>query len=516
MKRTAEEAGLDEPDELPEEIDPKEIERMLAEADQVHVEALTEGSLNRMVLQLQKKIAVNQSERIKFPDLPEKFMKHECDLDDEVKKFKDLAASPHLYPRFVESGGVPILVGLMSHINTDITIGVVDVINALTESDTLLEVENSDEFIDALINANVCELLLDVINKLDETKSEEDAECISNVLGVVENLVEMKSDIIGRFSNLPKFLPWLLKRLRTQGPMNYNKIYASEIMGIFLQVSEEARLGVAKLDGGIEKLLRSIAVYRKKDPEDSEEVEYVQNVFNCLCSLMLVPDLQSQMGKSQGLELMIRMMKERNFSSPLALRLSDHATMGHRRNCENFVEKLGLKSLFAMFMKKKIKKKEEPEVEEHSVSIIASLCKHCTGMAVARVLNKFTENGFEKLERLLELHEQYARRLRKIAETENELMEDIAGEGIDIKEQKFLDKCESGLFTLQQVDIILVRIANMGNMQVQKAILHLLNMKGVEIEEIENNIKEYCANVSSKVVEEKKVLVEYLQFLRKE
>jgi len=260
---------------------------------------------------------------------------------------------------------------------------------------------------------------------------------------------------------------------------------------------------VAKLDG-VDKLLRSIAAYRKKDPQDAEEAEYVQNVFNCLCSLMMVLEVQSQMGKSQGLELMIRMMRERMFVSSLALRLLDHAIMGNKENCQIFVEKLGLRSIFAMFMKKQIKKKEERATEEHCVSVIQSLCKHCKGIQTARVLNKFCENGFEKLERLLELHEAYASRLRKKSEDQGEILEDLAEEGIDISEQKFLDKCEAGLYTLQQVDIIICRIGNMGNLQVQKAILYLLNMKGVEREEIENTVREYVKNLAAEADDEKK------------
>lgn len=268
----------------------------------------------------------------------------------------------------------------------------------------------------------------------------------------------------------------------------------------------------------MEKLLRSIAVYRKKDPEDAEEAEYVQNVFNCLCSLMLVPELQSQMGKSQGMELMIRMMKERKFSTTLALRLTDHATMGHKKNCDVLVDKLGLGSIFAMFMKKKVKRKEEKEVEEHCVSIIASLCKLCGGTASSRVLNKFIESSFEKLERLLELHEQYMARVRKLDTLkDSEVIENIgeADEGFNVDEQKYLDRCEAGLFTLQQVDIILVRIANMGNMQAQRAIQYLLNMKGVEREEVENIVKEYCAHLNPKQAdEESEMLLEFLKFLR--
>merc|ERR1719220_2128714 len=113
---------------------------------------------------------------------------------------------------------------------------------------------------------------------------------------------------------------------------------------------------------GVDKLLRGIAVYRKRDPTDSEESEYVQNMFGCLCSLMLLPSQQIAFGQDQGLELMIRMMREHIFASSLALRLTDHALRHCPPNCQIFVEKLGLKVLFAMFMKKGPRPKSQSTV----------------------------------------------------------------------------------------------------------------------------------------------------------
>merc|ERR1719399_9112 len=167
---------------------------------------------------------------------------------------------------------------------------------------------------------------------------------------------------------------------------------------------------------GVDKLLRGIAVYRKKDPVDSEETEFVQNMFDCLCSLMLLKQHQVAFGKVQGLELMIRMMRERKFATNLALRLADHSMRHCAENCQIFVEKTGLPVLFSMFMRKGPKEKSKSklrEVEEHVASVIQSLCRYCTGTAVARVLNKFCEDSFGKLERLLEMHEEYTVSVRE-------------------------------------------------------------------------------------------------------
>ncbi len=51
---------------------------------------------------------------------------------------------------------------------------------------------------------------------------------------------------------------------------------------------------------------------------------------------------------------------------------------------------------------------------EHIVSIISSLLKNCSGPNKQRVINKFTENDFEKIDRLLELYFKYSEEVEKI------------------------------------------------------------------------------------------------------
>jgi len=52
---------------------------------------------------------------------------------------------------------------------------------------------------------------------------------------------------------------------------------------------------------------------------------------------------------------------------------------------------------------------------EHVVSIIASMLRNCKGQQRQRLLSKFTENDYEKVDRLMELHFKY---LEKVEEVE--------------------------------------------------------------------------------------------------
>lgn len=502
-------------DELPDEVSREDIQQMLDKADELHVETLTETSLKRMHLQFERKVKLNRELRIKHVDDPDKFLKSEVDLDEEIKKFTLVATHPELYAALLKLETLPLLVGMLNHVNTDIAVDVFEVLSELTDPEVLSEVEDPEGFVKAIFDAQLCQMTVDVLARIDETVSDEDFKAVTNGLSMIENLADlMPQETCRQFLEIPTFLPWLIKRLRAQG-MDYNKVYASEILGIVLQNSERARDEMVKLEG-VDKLLRGIAAYRKRDPADSEEAEYVQNMFDCICSLMLLKTNQIAFGNLQGLELMIRMMREKVFAATLALKLVDHSLRHCPENCQIFVEKLGLKVLFAIFMKKGAKTKkqsEAKEVEEHVTSIVQSLCRYCTGTPVARVLNKFVESNFEKLERLLEMHEEYHRSVQEAdQERDQGLAQKIDRElEVNEEEQLFLDRCDAGLFTLQQVDLILVRLVNMGNRQATEEIGKLMDVKGVKLEEIKKIVLEYCTNLGQEAQEERVEVISYLR-----
>ena len=77
-------------------------------------------------------------------------------------------------------------------------------------------------------------------------------------------------------------------------------------------------------------------------------------------------------------------------------------------NGETFVDKKGLKSLFTLFMGKvKSKKGEQGGAQmEHVVSIIVQLFCSLSDVRYYRLLRKFQENGYEKVERLIELFDE--------------------------------------------------------------------------------------------------------------
>eukprot|EP00923_Selenidium_pygospionis_P031699 GHVN01056090.1.p1 GENE.GHVN01056090.1~~GHVN01056090.1.p1 ORF type:complete len:383 (+),score=74.49 GHVN01056090.1:1693-2841(+) len=349
-------ALVDELGNLPDEVSPDEIKRLLDAADDLPVEAITTTNLQRVMTQFEAKVKKNQEMRIKHKDQPEKFLKSEVDLDEEVKKFKQLPASPDLIDLFVSGGGFGTLVAQLSHPNVDVAAEVVGVLEEMTDPEVVAETANPQRFVETLKEQGVPLLIVDVMVKVKEEESPEDADVVSKCLKIVENLIELDSSLTDTLARSTKCVIWLLRRIRAT-PVDFNRVYASEILNILLQTSESARVNIGRRADqggvdGIDKLLRTISTHRKRDPDSAEEEEMMWNLFDCLAFLMLVPENRVTFGSAQGVELMIRMLRERKRAYRAALRLTSFALQSCPSNCLLFVEKLGLKSLFGVFMQR--------------------------------------------------------------------------------------------------------------------------------------------------------------------
>ena len=49
--------------------------------------------------------------------------------------------------------------------------------------------------------------------------------------------------------------------------------------------------------------------YRKRDPSGADETEYMENVFDALCSALTEPENKKLFLEDEGVELMVIMMK---------------------------------------------------------------------------------------------------------------------------------------------------------------------------------------------------------------
>ncbi|KAL0097372.1 Catenin-beta-like protein [Phycomyces blakesleeanus] len=448
-----------------------------------------------MILKFEKAINKNQEQRVRYAEEPEKFMESEADLDEEIKSLLALTQAPHMYPELVKLGSVPSLMSLLSHENTDIVIDAIDLINELTDEDVGTSEDDLERpedaatgiktFVDALLENELLSLLVQNLERLDE-KEETDRQGVFKILGILENLMALEPSLAERIALDTEFLSWTLKRLQTK-VFDSNRGYASEILSILLQESRVVRLKLGEL-GGMDVLLRVLSVYKRKDPQDEDETEMVENFFNAICSMLNEPESKSAFLEGEGVELMLIMMKERTLARIRAVKVLNYALTGEegRPNCIRF----GLKKL-----KKSHKVFVESEDEEHIMCIILSLLRNLSPdeLQRARVIRKFIEDEYEKVDRLLEMKEYYeARDQRVLAEIEEDKKGLDEDELEELKEDFYLRRLEAGLFTLQRVCLLLAVLTAEDN-GIKEQVLMLMKRKDEDMSSVFKILEEETA-----------------------
>lgn len=106
-----------------------------------------------------------------------------------------------------------------------------------------------------------------------------------------------------------------------KSPFDANKLYASELLSIILQDNDGNRAALGELDG-IDTLLQQLAFYKRHDPSSAEEHELMENLFNTLCSSLMVVANRDHFLKGEGLQLMNLMLREKKTSRNGSLKVS--------------------------------------------------------------------------------------------------------------------------------------------------------------------------------------------------
>ncbi|EXX77513.1 hypothetical protein RirG_023090 [Rhizophagus irregularis DAOM 197198w] len=437
-----------------------------------------------MILKFEKAIRKNQELRVKYPDDPTKFMESEADLDEEIKHLLTLTEVPDLYPQIVQLGAVDLIVSLLSHENTDITIDAIELLNELTDEDVVAEHEEGaiKIFIDALLEHQLLELLVQNLSRLDEEEPA-DKQGVFNTLGIIENLTSFDPAISERIVRDTNLLQWMLNRIRVK-VFDSNKQYCSELLAILLQNSRVNRLKLGEL-GGVDVLLQVLNSYKRKDPKDADETEMMENYFDALCLVLEEPEIKQKFLEGEGVELMLIMMKEKMMSRMRSIKVLDHAlsTPMGLRNCERFVEIFGLKTLFAAFM-------------QHIMGIIISLLKNLPPDSEARMrlINKFIEDNYEKVDRLLEIRESYEAKVENVNKEIEEEKETLDGDDSEMEELYLRRRLDGGLFTLQLVDLTIAWIC-FEDSAIKEHVSILLNRTGRSLSNVKTILEDYFKNM---------------------
>ncbi|KNC86173.1 hypothetical protein SARC_01651 [Sphaeroforma arctica JP610] len=470
--------------------DDDEQARILAmiEGDEEEGTDFNAADLKKLVLGFEKKLYKNQQMRVRYPDEPTKFLESEMDLSDDIQGLNVIATAPDLFATLVQLKVLPSILGLLSHDNTDIALSAVALLSEILDADTLSESpEDAEILLKAMHDAQLLPLLFQNLERLNES-NREDAEGVHKTLTILENLCEIDDNTPSLMLKGTKMLPWIRRRLLTKG-LDANKLYCSELLSIILQTSKESRRKLAT-ENGIDDLLRILAGYRNKDPQTPEEVEYLNNLFDSVTTTLLESEGKKHFLQGEGVELMIIMLREKKMAVFGAMKALSFATTGDEvAMCKRFVEKRGLKSLFPRFMKVPKNAKgvaDKGEYEEHVCSVLNSLLRNIRDSTLRnRLLNKFVEDNFAKVERLIELHLQYS---EKVAKEDHEIARETVAYLAEEKSKGdehpeippemtdmfYLRRLENGLCCLQLVDSIIAEIMVAGIPQIRGKIKKLL------------------------------------------
>ena len=444
--------------------------------------------VRKLALNFEKKVNKNASLRAKYEDDPTKFMESEGDLDEGIKALSILSEHPELYEEFAKSTAASKLVELLAHENTDIAIAAIEMISELTDEDVGGEQEQWDALVTAFMDADLLSLLISNFSRFNES-DEADASGVYNSLSVIENLLSQPTytDIIGRETAL---LKWLLDRIqKPEKPTTQNKQYASEILSILTQSSRPNRNHVADANG-VEVFLTNLAPYRRDDPEkDSNEEEYMENLFNCLSSITEEPLGKAKFLEAEGVELCLLFVRDGKTSKSRALKVLDHAcgyaeestapqTNGTSEGkepvqettlnsatavCTKLIDSRGLKPLFSTFSKTNNTKKShnDPQQTEHILGIFASLLRSLPGNSDTRfrLLAKFLEKDYEKITKLVSLRRDYVTRLsafdQRLAEKRKALRPRSKEDLESFELENIPERLSEGLYCLERIDAVL-------------------------------------------------------------
>lgn len=488
----------------------------------------------KQMQQLEKALRQNQAMRAKYPDEPQRFIDSEADLNDELRQLVVLTTNcALLYPEFERLNGPSVLVELLSHENADIAGAAIQVLEELTDDD-VLDSEEQDEsaqrpgldamhaLVRALRENQVLALLVSNLSRFnDKPPAEDDVAALENydsdaqnvyhTLSVLENLVSLQPDAAEDVVANTSLLPWLLQRMQF-ARFDQNMAYAGELLAILLQDSEENRAAFGA-QGGVDAVLKVLAPYRKRDPADEEETEFMENCFDALGSALLLDANKPLFLRDEGIELMVLILRAKRASQLRALKVLDLALAGvaGAPQCERFVEVLGLKSIFPVFMlplerARKGRAHHGLEVQdmEHVLGIFASLLHNLASDSAARlrVLAKFVEQDYAKIDRLLELREAIVARVRRAERSIADEERLFQARGMDreaITELAYLRRLESGLYSLQLVDYLLAWLL-MEDDGAQAHIRMLLERNAVPLQDILGTLQEYRDNLGDAVV----------------
>ncbi|OEU17164.1 hypothetical protein FRACYDRAFT_207489 [Fragilariopsis cylindrus CCMP1102] len=394
----------------------------------------------------------NAMKRAEYPNQPEQYMDSELALYEQLNALQALATDTTVYKYILNSNLMPTLIQLLGHENMDVCSSVVSLLiewidPSLVEEDPAV-LPLLKTFADTtmegwmLIAGNLVKF------QKDDDSQDKNLKGVDNTLSLMENLLELDAvlapegileknvSVQNVMANESNIVSWLFFNAEnTDNHSNQNdslKARCFELLALFSQSTDLYKRKDTFVNG-IEILLQSIAIYRKKQPEADEEIEILENSCMCLSSSITFSKVNlSSFLMGHGVELVIRCLKEKIHAGGSSLKLLDFFgdDKVYKEAAERLVVAGALKFLFPIFggsrypkpaaiqtISIKAKRKWLHELKVQTIRIFYALTfqldSESPKEAMPRFISKFVEDDMKYTDRLIELLLEYDERARK-------------------------------------------------------------------------------------------------------
>ncbi|XP_026392037.1 uncharacterized protein LOC113287466 isoform X2 [Papaver somniferum] len=228
-------------------------------------------------------------------------------------------------------------------------------------------------------------------------------------------MIYLKPELAGTAGQKHELMDWVLTALRSS-TWNDLKMYAGVFLNTLLMPSVENRF----LFGEEVVIVVVNALSSIQEEEFPHEEHLLQNLFSCLLYLLESPANMESFAKAGGVQSMIGFIQEEDFghcygSAIVALDIAVKACQSASQEFVNeFVtDDSAFDTVFppSMDMIPLSIMHEEEEIEEHQISLIASLIGGIAKTEKDSLLKKFEENDFRRFTWLMELYKRYSEKV---------------------------------------------------------------------------------------------------------
>ncbi|KAJ1611622.1 hypothetical protein OIY81_1635 [Cryptosporidium canis] len=331
---------------------------------------------------------------------------------------------------------------------------------------------------------------------------------LSTYFQLLESTIEIDPKKVSKqLVELDGFFEWMIQILDNDGPSVANelsslKIELLSIIFQFIKVSEMSNSAILINKKEImDKFLVNLANFGLRDGEVTEvkEREFVHNIVDIICNFLFEEDFRREFCDLQGLELMVKFMKEKVFMRPLSIKIVSFALLEKGEMNDKFVQLSGLKLIFAFIAhsskslvndEEYIKNRQQQDTDEHLCSIVKSLLRFCTGNDHEKLISQLCEENYLRLKQFLILRRYYSEKISDALANTEDLEDDEAQ--IDIIETLALD---AGLFVVQLIDLITVYVMYYEKVDIDDFEKETLIEYEVRLEDLRTSVEEYSSSI---------------------